>query len=203
MAEYCTRMRCGASLRSGTRKARRFPRSGRSRARRRSWPAMAGLSSSTRERRAWRSRGSCCQTRRSRSSPIPCRCFLKRGGPAQMWWPWAGNCERSAARSPAQGRWNGRRTCMRTWRSSAHRERTADGVSTTETSEAMVKQIFVARRRKCILVADARKWNHPATVRFAQWGEIDTWVTSTLLSPADANVVQQLGTTVLRVAPEE
>ena len=78
-----------------------------------------------------------------------------------------------------------------------------DGVSTTETSEAMVKQIFVTRRRKCILLADARKWNHPATVRFAHWGEIDTWVTSTLLSPADASVVENLGAKVLRVSPEE
>jgi hypothetical protein len=40
-------------------------------------------------------------------------------------------------------------------------------------------------------------------VRFAHWGEIDTWVTSTLLSPADASVVENLGAKVLRVSPEE
>jgi len=79
----------------------------------------------------------------------------------------------------------------------------ADGVSTTETAEAMVKQLFVARSRRSILVADARKWNVPATVSFAPWRAFDTWVTSSPLSPADASRVQKLGPKILRVSAEE
>lgn len=52
-----------------------------------------------------------------------------------------------------------------------------DGLSTTELAEAAVKQQFLARSHKAILVADGSKWNAPSTIKFAEWNQFDTWVT--------------------------
>ncbi len=50
------------------------------------------------------------------------------------------------------------------------------GLSTTELSEAAVKQAVIDRADKVILAADASKLGHPASVRFAKWSQIDHWV---------------------------
>jgi DeoR/GlpR family transcriptional regulator of sugar metabolism len=54
----------------------------------------------------------------------------------------------------------------------------AEGASTTELSEAEVKQGLLARARRGVLCADASKWSAPSTVRFAAWSDLDAWITS-------------------------
>jgi DeoR/GlpR family transcriptional regulator of sugar metabolism len=55
----------------------------------------------------------------------------------------------------------------------------SSGASTTELSEAGMKQEILQRARQNILVADARKWEKPAAVQFAEWAEINNLVTDT------------------------
>lgn len=50
------------------------------------------------------------------------------------------------------------------------------GLSTTELSEAAVKQAVIARSEQVILVADSCKLGHPTAVNFASWDEVTDWV---------------------------
>ena len=50
------------------------------------------------------------------------------------------------------------------------------GLSTTELSEAAVKQAIIARADQVILVANASKLGEPAPVHFAKWDQIGQWV---------------------------
>jgi DeoR/GlpR family transcriptional regulator of sugar metabolism len=52
-----------------------------------------------------------------------------------------------------------------------------EGCSTTELSEAEMKQAILRRAARKILLADGSKWNRPSTVHFAAWNELDDWVT--------------------------
>jgi DeoR family transcriptional regulator, fructose operon transcriptional repressor len=73
-----------------------------------------------------------------------------------------------------------------------------EGPSTTELSEASMKQTFIRRAKSTILVADASKWQKPSCVRFASWNQIGAWVTSSdLLSPSMRHVSRK-GTRVVR-----
>ncbi len=60
-----------------------------------------------------------------------------------------------------------------------------DGASTTELAESAMKQQFLARSTKRILVADSSKWNVPSTAKFADWNSFDTWVTDATLTPRE------------------
>jgi DeoR/GlpR family transcriptional regulator of sugar metabolism len=73
-----------------------------------------------------------------------------------------------------------------------------EGPSTTELSEASMKQTFIRRSSNRILVADASKWERPSNVRFAAWGELDAWVTSSDLPAPNAKQVSKKGTRVVR-----
>lgn len=53
----------------------------------------------------------------------------------------------------------------------------ADGLSTTELTEADVKRRVVASADQVVLAADSTKWARPSAVRFAGWNSIDSWVT--------------------------
>lgn len=55
----------------------------------------------------------------------------------------------------------------------------ASGVSTTELSEAGMKQEILQRASQNIIVADSRKWSTSAAVQFADWNQIHTFVTET------------------------
>lgn len=55
------------------------------------------------------------------------------------------------------------------------------GLSTTELSEAAVKQAVIANADQVILVANASKLDHPAPVHFAKWDQIDHWVVDELV----------------------
>ncbi|GAB4165064.1 MAG: DeoR/GlpR family DNA-binding transcription regulator [Terrimicrobiaceae bacterium] len=52
-----------------------------------------------------------------------------------------------------------------------------EGVFTTEPGEAAVKSLAIRRARRSILVADSRKAEMHASVRFAQWNELTSWIT--------------------------
>jgi len=54
----------------------------------------------------------------------------------------------------------------------------AQGLSTTELSEATMKQQILARSSRTIVVADQRKWARSAAVTFAPWSEIQALVTN-------------------------
>lgn len=64
-----------------------------------------------------------------------------------------------------------------------------DGVSTTELAEAAMKQQFLARSKKRILVADGSKWNAPSTAKFAEWNSFNTWVTDFSLSARERSTL--------------
>jgi DeoR/GlpR family transcriptional regulator of sugar metabolism len=72
-----------------------------------------------------------------------------------------------------------------------------DGASTTELSECEVKQALIRRARKRVLVADARKWDRPAAVRFARWRDLETWVTSAAVPAKVARRIGGLGPRVI------
>lgn len=54
----------------------------------------------------------------------------------------------------------------------------AEGASTTAMDEAAVKQHVAGRAHAVVLLAHGDKWEHPSTVVFAPWQQVDTWVTS-------------------------
>lgn len=60
-----------------------------------------------------------------------------------------------------------------------------DGLTTTELTETQVKQHVIRRSATCLLVADAEKWGHPASVRFAGWDDLHHFITDKDL-PGDA-----------------
>jgi len=74
-----------------------------------------------------------------------------------------------------------------------------DGASTTELSEAAVKQAMIRRANRAVLMADGTKWDQPAAVKFADWSEFDVWITSTAVKPRDAGAIAKLGSEVVRV----
>lgn len=76
-----------------------------------------------------------------------------------------------------------------------------DGASTTELTEAAVKKDCVARARRVVLVCDATKWNHSASVRFASWDSIDDWVTDYQPSRPETQRLTHAGVAVHVVSP--
>jgi len=73
----------------------------------------------------------------------------------------------------------------------------AAGASTTELSEAALKQAIGERAGKLILVADQRKWEKSAAVLFAPWKSIQTFVTDQLPSRGARRTLAEQGTEVL------
>ena len=68
-----------------------------------------------------------------------------------------------------------------------------EGASTTELSEAAVKQLACARAAKRILVSHAAKWNKPAAVAFAGWEIFQLFVTDARLTPAEKSHLRRAG----------
>lgn len=60
-----------------------------------------------------------------------------------------------------------------------------EGCSTTELSEAEMKQAILRRADRRILLADFTKWNRPSTVHFAPWTDFQDWVTDRRPLPAE------------------
>ena len=72
-----------------------------------------------------------------------------------------------------------------------------EGCSTTEMSEMNVKQAMIRNSRTVILLADSSKWAVPSSVRFDDWGGIDTWVCDAGLPASALAVVQRAGTQLI------
>ena len=54
------------------------------------------------------------------------------------------------------------------------------GCSTTDLSETEMKQAFLARATRKILLADFTKWRRPSMIRFAAWKDFDDWIVDKL-----------------------
>lgn len=76
-----------------------------------------------------------------------------------------------------------------------------DGASTTELSEASVKQLACARAKKKILAAHSAKWNQPAAVKIAPWSAFDRFVTDTRLTSAEKSHLRAAGVTLQIATP--
>ncbi len=74
------------------------------------------------------------------------------------------------------------------------------GASTTELSEAAMKQELLCRARHRVLVADSKKWESPATLKFAAWNEFEMWITDDRLTTAAVTAVRKQGPRVVRAA---
>jgi DeoR/GlpR family transcriptional regulator of sugar metabolism len=68
-----------------------------------------------------------------------------------------------------------------------------EGASTTELSEAAVKQLAGARATKRVLVSHAAKWNKPAAVAFGGWDRFNLFVTDARLSAAEKAQLRRAG----------
>jgi DeoR/GlpR family transcriptional regulator of sugar metabolism len=77
-----------------------------------------------------------------------------------------------------------------------------EGASTTELSEAAVKQLACARATKSVLVSHAAKWNKPAAVAFAGWETFQVFVTDAKLTAPEKAVLRRVGV-VVRTAQAE
>lgn len=76
-----------------------------------------------------------------------------------------------------------------------------DGASTTELSEANMKQAAIRRARKRILVSHAAKWNKPAAVAFAPWDDFEVLVTDAVPSAAEKATLRRRGVELRLVGP--
>jgi DeoR family fructose operon transcriptional repressor len=52
-----------------------------------------------------------------------------------------------------------------------------EGCSNTQLFEAEMTKAILARAKRKILLADGTKWERPSIIRFADWSEIDDWIT--------------------------
>ena len=68
-----------------------------------------------------------------------------------------------------------------------------EGASTTELSEAAVKQLAAARAARRVLASHAAKWNKPAAVAFAGWDVFHTFVTDVKLTSAEKAHLRRAG----------
>ena len=75
-----------------------------------------------------------------------------------------------------------------------------EGASTTELSEAAVKQLACARAASSVLVSHAAKWNKPAAVAFAGWETFQVFVTDTRLTVPEKAVLRRAGVMVRTVS---
>ena len=74
----------------------------------------------------------------------------------------------------------------------------ANGLATTELSEAAVKQQILKNAGRRVLAADGSKWNHPAPILFAEWRDFQHWLTSEELPAGTARTVAKSGVKVTR-----
>jgi DeoR family fructose operon transcriptional repressor len=70
-----------------------------------------------------------------------------------------------------------------------------EGCSTTEVTEAEMKQMILARSKRNILLADISKWNTESTIRFASWDSFDDWITDDALPSKDLRFLRSAGVT--------
>lgn len=75
-----------------------------------------------------------------------------------------------------------------------------EGASTTELSEAAVKQLACARAAKRVLVSHAAKWNAPAAVVFAGWEQFQVFATDAKLTAPEKAHLRRAGVAVKTIS---
>lgn len=78
----------------------------------------------------------------------------------------------------------------------------ANGVATTELSEASIKQQLLRRADRRILVADSDKWGKPAAIHFADLTEFDTWIVDNQLPRAARRAAEKAGIELVVTRPK-
>jgi len=73
---------------------------------------------------------------------------------------------------------------------------TMEGCSTTEVTEAEMKQMILARSKRSILLADISKWNTESTIRFAPWDSFDDWITDGDIPLQDRHFLEAVNLTL-------
>ncbi len=71
-----------------------------------------------------------------------------------------------------------------------------EGCSTTELSEAEMKQAILSRSTRKMILADQSKWKHPSTTRFAEWKGLNDWVTDESLPSKETSYLRSCGVTI-------
>ena len=71
-----------------------------------------------------------------------------------------------------------------------------EGAFTTDVSVARVSQAMIASAKETVLAADHTKFEKPAFVRFALWGDIDHVITGAAASPETRNWLEKAVRTV-------
>ena len=72
------------------------------------------------------------------------------------------------------------------------------GCTTTELSEAEMKKAILSKASRKILLADHTKWRKPSTVRFAEWADLDDWITDQVPSPTETKHLRSAGLKIHR-----
>ncbi len=70
----------------------------------------------------------------------------------------------------------------------------AAGPTTTELSECGLKGAMVAQARRVVVVADASKWDRPATIRYADWAQVHDLFTDHAPTRAERAALSSHGT---------
>lgn len=68
-----------------------------------------------------------------------------------------------------------------------------NGCSTTELTEAQMKQALISRTTRKILLADFGKWRNPSTIQFAGWTDFNDWVTDKLPEHSEVKRLRSAG----------
>jgi DeoR family fructose operon transcriptional repressor len=68
-----------------------------------------------------------------------------------------------------------------------------EGCSTTQLFEAEMKRAILSRAKRKILLADGTKWEQPSVIRFAEWRELDAWITDKPRTPKETKKLKSFG----------
>jgi DeoR family transcriptional regulator, fructose operon transcriptional repressor len=68
-----------------------------------------------------------------------------------------------------------------------------EGCSSTQPFEAEMTKAIISRAKRKILLADSTKWERPSIVRFAEWSELDDWITDTPRTVKEAMKLKAFG----------
>jgi DeoR/GlpR family transcriptional regulator of sugar metabolism len=73
-------------------------------------------------------------------------------------------------------------------------ERAARSTSTPKASRACkAAEAILARAKRKVLLADSTKWERPSIIRFAEWSEIDDWITDKLPTAKEVKRLKSFG----------
>ena len=68
-----------------------------------------------------------------------------------------------------------------------------EGCSNTQLFEAEMTKAILSRAKRKVLLADSTKWERPSIIRFAQWSEIDDWITDKPRTAKEARKLRSFG----------